>query len=112
MDINRMCALADDENLPKWKGLLITAFVSDLDVLESLAINPSNAPITDSLLSRHSEPTVRANVARKAGWGNLSEKTLARLLGDKDSPEVVDAAQNSLAGDWNAGIPLEDADPY
>ena len=111
MDPNHLQALADDEDLPKWKGLLMVAFVRDLDVLESLALNPSNASITDGWLSRHPEPTIRMNVARKAGWGDLSERTLRRLLKDIDT-EVVDATENSLAGDWNKSIPIEDADPY
>ena len=111
MDTNHLQALADDENLPKWKGLLMVAFIKDLDVLESLALNPSNAPITDSWLSRHPEPAIRINVARKAGWGDLSARTMRRLLKDTEA-EVVDAIQNSLAGDWNESIPIEDADPY
>ena len=111
MDSNHLQALADDEDLSKWKGLLIVAFVRDLDVLESLALNPSNASVTDGWLSRHPEPAIRMNVGRKAGWGYLSKRTLRRLLKDPDA-EVVDTTENSLAGEWNESIPIEDADPY
>ena len=110
-DPNRLCALAEDETTHKLVGLLLVLFVNNLDVLEPLAINPNNHPITDRLLAKHAEPAIRANVARKIGWGALDGQVATSLMKDPD-PYVRDVAELSSVGDWNHYLPVDEADPY
>ena len=106
-DPNRLLAAAEDDHLPRWKGLLLVLFTTDVDVLETLAANPANHPITDRLLAKHAEPSIRAAVARKAGLGLLRPDTIRTLSSDPD-PHVKDTLQTSQAGDWNRDYPTED----
>lgn len=110
VDLNRVQALAEDDQLPKWKGLLIVLFVEDVDVLESLASNPGNSVVTDWWLAKHAEPSIRANVARKAGLGVLHSRLVDMLLHDDPDPHVRDAAEVSMTGDWNRDFPFDPDD--